>query len=246
VRGQKQAVRAVKTATIVSPALNRQAKNRLFRGLERFTNTGDSIEEYKVLAKAWPSLWPLNLRDSRDSQERPLAWSDMCHALFLVYRDVLRRVWASEREAVLGGPSVGFLLGIGGQFDAIAGGISVGIPKLNEVWNKIRNACPGAFVASSALVWPEWRSGDFTYYTGSEFELALYSLFRESWRAKVCARCSTYFVAQKPPQLYCSVECSNATHQKSALKWWRETGAKRRASQKGRRPKQNRRERKHR
>jgi hypothetical protein len=96
---------------------------------------------------------------------------------------------------------------------------------------------------------PIWPRGDFFYKPTStapmnEFQVAFYHLFRESWRARICAGCSGYFIAAKPPQMYCSTECSNAAHRPSVKKWWDLVGAKRRANQYKNRPKKFSRERK--
>jgi hypothetical protein len=221
--------RLPKRATIVSPDLNYQAKQRLFRGLERFANTGDSPEEYRALAKAWPSFWPLDLRDG--PQLNPLAWPDSGHALFLVHRNALRRLWISDPVA-LAGNDLPFLLGIGDEFDCLKMGRRDVLPLgIAEAWDTLKQVHPDAHVFTHPVVHPHWRLGEFTYQEQNEFQSAVYLLFRESWRAKTCAKCSTYFVAQKPAQLYCSVECSNASHRTAALKWWKEKGAKVRAAQ---------------
>src|SRR5262249_24072965 len=81
-----------------------------------------------------------------------------------------------------------------------------------------------------ALFWPDWASGRVEYVSRIDFQRAIWLLFRESWRAKVCPKCSTYFLAQKPAQLYCSVSCSSAVHRASSLNWWKETGAQTRAA----------------
>ncbi len=219
-------------ATVRFPVGKRLApaeRDRLWKGLERFVNCGDSKQDYQALGHGFPRFWPLNLQDT---QGKSLAWTDTCHSLFLVYRDVLRRVWASEKSAVLGGHSVPFLLGIGSEFDAIGNGVSIGIPKLSEAWQKIQEAWPGIFLSSKALAWPDWISGNFVYYAQSEFHLALYSLFRESWRARTCPRCNLQFVARKPKQIFCGTVCSAGSRLATKREWWSRVGAKRRAKQK--------------
>jgi hypothetical protein len=246
-RGYEGKVNAFRP-TVVSTHLNRQARRRLFRGLERFANTGDSVEEYAALSKGWPSFWPLDLRGG---EAQSLAWDDACHALFLVFRDTLRRVWLSDPSALKDG-SLSFLLGLGDQFphlkmgrlETVAGGGQAlrGAPRvspvgLNEAWEKIKSVHPDADVGTAPAAFPHWKSGNFTYVPQIDFQEALYALFRESWRAKVCAHCSTYFVADKPAQLYCSTKCSNGAHLAQALKWWNEKGASKRAAGRKTRPK---------
>jgi hypothetical protein len=224
-----------KRATVVScePSdLAPEERQRLYYGLERFVNAGDGPEEYKALSKAWSSFWPLDLQDGPGDE---LAWTGACHRLFLVYRDTLRRVWISDPDALRGG-ALNFLLGLTGWE------ITLPSPQgwqLREARDRIEETYARATVVSHTVVYPHWKSGVFTYSPHDDFQRALYVLFRESWRAKVCARCSTYFVAQKPAQLYCGIECSNASHKKAALKWWKEKGVVRRAAQAGHRRKRN-------
>lgn len=213
-----------KRATVVSYEPNDLAigeRHRLYKGLERFVNAGDDLKDYKALPKAWPDFWPFDLQDGHGNS---LAWADECHLLFLVCRDALRRVWMSDPVALQGG-MVSFLLGLSGW--------KISLPdeaRLILARDRIQFDYPDATEASRPVVYPHWKGGTFSYSPDNDFHRALYSLFRESWRAKVCAKCSTYFVAQKSAQLYCSVGCSNDSHRTAALKWWRNKGAKRRAA----------------
>ncbi len=204
-------------------------RQRLFRGLERFAYAGDSAEEYKALAKGWPGLWPRTLLDG---QGNSLAWHDDCHALFLVFRNALRYVWTPLPDAVKRG-AVSFLLGIGGEFERLETGGIVLLPVqgLNEAWDKIEKHDPAGSDTSRPVLYPRWSTGEIAYDPGNDFQRALYLLLRESWRAKICARCSTYFVAGKPAQLYCSTACSGGVKKERTLKWWRNVGANRRAAQ---------------
>jgi hypothetical protein len=226
-----------KKVSVISAAVSRQAKKRLFKGLERFANTGNSLEEYRALGKGWQDFWPL---DSRDEHWKPLLWVDSGHALFSLFRDSLRCLWASDPSSVhsdetrveecpLHVDALSFLLGIGGQFRHLAkeGGRRDLHPRgIVEAWEVLRRNHPDVRVIASPVVYPHWRRGEFTYIPENDFQRAVYLLFRESWRAKVCANCSTCFIAEKPAQLYCSVQCSSASHRTAALKWWREKGAK--------------------
>lgn len=223
---------AVQEATIAPLDVNRLApkeRERLFCGLERFVRTGDSIEEFRELAKLWPSFWPRTLLDGQGSS---LAWDDDSHDLFLVFRNALRYVWTPLPDAVKRG-AVSFLLGTGGEFETLEAGGAVLLPVqgLNEAWAKITKYRPSGADTSRPLLYPQWSTGEIAYRPGNDFQSAIYVLLKESWRAKVCARCSTYFVASKPAQLYCSTACSGGVKKDRALKWWRSEGAKRRAAQ---------------
>jgi hypothetical protein len=78
---------------------------------------------------------------------------------------------------------------------------------------------------------PDWATGQFEYRPACDFQRALHLLFRNSWRAKVCARCRKCFVADKPAQLYCGSECYEHIKLLRSRVWWRERGASWRAEQ---------------
>jgi hypothetical protein len=102
--------------------LARPEKERLWKGLERFVNCGDSESDYKALGRAFPDFWPVEIwhypkqgpptpapvlgrivsdaeLSEEEGQTESLAWNAVCHALFLFYRDTLREVWYAERSA---------------------------------------------------------------------------------------------------------------------------------------------------
>lgn len=217
--------------TVFSPAPNVLAgpreKQRLLKGLERFANTGESLEEYQALRRAWPGFWPIHLF----GEGRDLAWTVECHRLFLFYRDALREVWKLGPRARLG--YLPFLLGM--MWSTFSDKPPVGVDsRLHSIWAELKQKHPTLEALQLLVVRPIWARGSFIYCPTStaprnEFQIALFVLFRESWRAKVCPGCSTFLVAEKSAQLYCSPECSNAAHRASLLKWWRAVGASKRA-----------------
>jgi hypothetical protein len=113
-------------------------RERLWKGLERFVNCGDTEDDYWALSQAFWGFWPmmiyhLPLLDCRifESQEnnkpiapfsaaeveedrpRSLSWAPECHKLFLFYRDTLRDVWSGkETKAWFPGGRAEFLLGL--------------------------------------------------------------------------------------------------------------------------------------
>jgi hypothetical protein len=103
-------------------------RERLWIGLERFVNCGDSESDYSSLSHNFPNFWPIGIwhfpgRDSRYEPEfdsRPktssnldrgcnrkeetlesLDWHPACHGLFLLYRNALRHLWGDGSDEFL-------------------------------------------------------------------------------------------------------------------------------------------------
>jgi hypothetical protein len=73
----------------------------------------------------------------------------------------------------------------------------------------------------------DWQRGQFIYEPRTEFQKALYHLFRQSARAKVCGNrdcLAPYFIADKTIQRYCSDACAQVFQQAWKRKWWAEHG----------------------
>jgi hypothetical protein len=76
----------------------------------------------------------------------------------------------------------------------------------------------------SARLYAEWDEGVFFYEGGCDFQKALYLLFRQSWRARVCEQCEAKFIALRPAQKYCSTDCSEKMQRQLKRSWWAEHG----------------------
>lgn len=80
--------------------------------------------------------------------------------------------------------------------------------------------------------WPpqvelDWLRSQFVYTPTTEFQRAVYELFRRSAFAKVCANpdCpAPYFVAHKTAQRYCMYECAQVFQREWKRRWWKERG----------------------
>ena len=75
-----------------------------------------------------------------------------------------------------------------------------------------------------AQFFADWDEGTFHYRGMCSFQRALYLLFRESWRARVCERCSAKFIARRVAQRYCTTDCSDAIQRELKRRWWAEHG----------------------
>jgi hypothetical protein len=187
-----------------------------------------------------------------------LDWHPVCHKLFLFYRDRLRKQWEDVWEDDELGPE--FFLGQC-SWNEKASEVAEGHLRQNQIplaidtnlfgqmvraWWEILSQFPEAFISSDALrrVRMIWSLGNFYLDPQNDFEAAFLLLFRQSWRARVCPRCKTYFVARKPKQKFCGTVCSAGSRLASNRKWWKRTGAKQRAAQTRRQEARHRRERK--
>lgn len=73
----------------------------------------------------------------------------------------------------------------------------------------------------------DWQRSQITYEPQTEFQSALYALFRQSRLAKVCANpdCpAKYFIARRASQDYCSDGCAKVFQSKWKRQWWAENG----------------------
>jgi hypothetical protein len=81
----------------------------------------------------------------------------------------------------------------------------------------------------------DWQRREFIYEPRTDFQRALYGLFRQSARAKVCgnSECpAPFFIAHKPTQRYCSEACAEVFQREWKRRWWAAHGARRRRSRK--------------
>jgi hypothetical protein len=223
-----------KGATVQAFWPNRQApkaKEFLYAGLEEFVNAGNSDLDFRKFAAMCPSFWPF---DTQEFGAGLLRWIAAARPVLLVFRDYLRRVWISDPQAYEKGYLL-ILLGLDVRFadEPEIQFWSSQRQELHEAWAQLRKVHPEISIGIRPIVNPIWGLASFSYGPVNDFQKAVYQLFMESWRAKVCSRCSKYFIAQKPAQIYCSTKCSGGVKRARSLEWWRqEGGARRRAAQK--------------
>jgi hypothetical protein len=75
-----------------------------------------------------------------------------------------------------------------------------------------------------AQFFADWDEGVLHYRGMCQFQRALYLLFRDSWRARVCEKCGTRFIARRVAQKYCTTDCSDAVQRDLKRRWWAEHG----------------------
>jgi len=228
-------LKQTKEATVLAFWPNRQApetKELLFAGLEEFVNLGNSDQDFRTFADKYPNLWPFETQES-EPQPRALRWITPARPVLLAFRDYLRKIWISDPEAheraylrVLLGLDVRFADQPEIQF------WSFQRRELHEAWDLLRKVHPEIFIGVRPVVNPVWGLASFSYAPENDFQRAVYQLFLENWRAKVCPRCSKYFIAQKAAQIYCSTKCGGGVKRERSLEWWRREGAARRRTAK--------------
>ena len=237
------------TTVRVFPSHNRgNEKGIFFEGLTALANLSDDMSEYQKLMLTYPDVWPMEIQNGAGEK---LQWAPEAFALLRLYRDLLRCVWdwphdpASHYERNRKREALQILMGIS-NFETM--GISNFERMLKEedfppgtpsseyqcTWREIRSNIAGAIPASPGRAFPSWPSGQFVYVPANPFQEALYLLFRESWRARICRACQKFFVADKQQRQYCSSVCAGEAKKRHDLEWWHRRHGKVARSQKKR------------
>lgn len=210
-------------------------KSRLWEGLQKFANLGNSFEDFTRFAKQWPTFSPCEIRKGEPSSiSMTLEVDPNFHVLVMTYRNYLRRVWISDPEVDAQGLA-DILLGLRVEPSCVDAdfGARGGLSQLISIKSQISALTPQG--SDQFAVFPEviasWRYGDFTYDPLNDFQRAFYLLFRERWRARICEQCRAYFIADKPPTRYCSTRCYGEAKRKRSLIWWKRKGRARRKKQ---------------
>src|SRR5258708_5842217 len=182
---------------MIAGSTRRATKNSeaLFSRLEQFANLSDDARAYEVFAQQHLDFLPVMFYDyelGQAARDSPVGWRTEFHELFRVFRDLLREVWKHGGNAELA-----ILMGTAewawkvinreaepGTLDAIFRGYET---RLKEASARI----PAKYFAVPAKVYPDWSVGTFRYKADTQFREAMYLLFRQSWRAKMCPRCAS-------------------------------------------------------
>ena len=204
-------------------------KWRLLSGLEKFVNLGSTQQDFAKYATQWPTFSPIAIRKGGPTGE-PMGLTPDMHVLALKYRDYLRHVWVSDPKVDAIGLA-DILLGLKTQEARDPSDPAPAkFDQRTSLGSQIKSFAPHGsdqFLASPTVT-ASWRFGDFCYCPLTDFQRAFYLLFRESWRARICAHCRAYFIADKPPKRYCSTACYGEAKRGRSLEWWRRKGAARR------------------
>ena len=148
--------------------------------------------------------------------------------MILGLRDILRAVWRHDADGYEW--CVDMLLGL--DCGIYRGGLQAyeADPNFPGMLSHAALRCIHPYIDKiiHSEIHARWPTGEFEFITASFFHRAVYQLSKENWRARVCPQCARYFIAGKPPQLYCSTTCYGSAKRKRDLKWWRTEGAAKR------------------
>jgi len=177
----------------------RRDRRKLFQALEAFANVRPDKKGWAHFRRLWPDFFPSEEYDRVAAGSEPSV---------LKYPYWLKQIWWGGET----NPYLHILLGLEPTPDRKAEGTP------EEAWvADLRSIIPVEFYA-------DWDEGIFRYQGGCDFQRALYLLFRESWRARVCEKCNANFNARRAAQKYCSTDCSESVQRELKLKWWADHG----------------------
>jgi hypothetical protein len=190
----------------------RKDRRRLFRALEEFTAIRGDKEAWAHFQKRWPDFFPEWEYEKAINEETP-SIAD--------YPYWLDQIWMGGESR----PYLGIMLGI------------TPTPRFEDLLPEEFGAARMSSIPPS-LFQLDWTWGSIVYVGACDFQRALYLLYRESWRARICAVCETTFIAKRVAQKYCSTDCSETMQREVKKKWWAEHGPQWRKERKASTPKQ--------
>lgn len=206
-------------------------------------NLGDSLEDFVAFGRQNTEFFPILILDETTVSGMPLSqpcvqgtrftaegdmpiwtrvitWDAACHRLALFYRDTLRRAaWPTTPQRDSWGTDFMLLL-------------AIEPPATFADWHDAFKVVRDRYLAASAeapgfsRLRADWETGTFEYQPENDFQRAVYVLFREGWRAKICPQCLRRFIASRPVQSYCSTRCSGKAKRERNLAWWNTHGKK--------------------
>ena len=191
---------------VLSERRLKRDRRKLFLALQDFANVRPSQQGWANFRKQWPVFFPAEEYEKVKNNTTPNIAD---------YPQWVDGLWeGAEPEPILS-----ILLGLK--------------PPPDLTYVEFHEDAYGHQIASMPSDWwLDWAKGVLVYESTCDFQRALYLLYRESWRARICNKCSAKFIAKRAAQKYCSTDCSEAVQQMLKLKWWTEHGEKWRTERK--------------
>ena len=208
----------------------REQRERLYSALENFVNISDDEAAYEMFAAQSPDFFPMEIDDGSGNR---LTWVSECQEMVLTFRDLLRSIWRSDPRA-LRDETLRILMSLAPEVfqnsEGYYSGSNSPAGHFDNAIRKLKIFHPDVKPISANII-PSWRSGIFIYRPLNAFQNALYLLFRESWRARVCPSCERFFIADKAARMYCTSRCSGEARRRRDLDWWRREGSHKRRTE---------------
>jgi hypothetical protein len=176
----------------------RRDKRKLFLALQELANIRPDKEGWAQFRKRWPQFFP---------EEDYAKVAQGSNPSVADYPYCIGQLWIGGYAPLL------LMLGI----DTVAYDVQALPPE--EMWTASLKRISAEFDA-------DWDEGVFRYQGSCDFQRALYLLFRESWRARICDKCGSKFIATRSAQKYCTTDCSEGMQRELKKKWWAEHGEK--------------------
>lgn len=236
-------MKQTKRTTVPATVLNRRADDKevLFAALEAFINLGESPVDLQWFGSNWPEFLPADLYEPTALD---LSEANLSGPLVGWYKQQLRKVWERRDPA---GVRLGMLLrfhnpdmnpmsddlqrlaALDPTFDE---DVRAWVAVFDEVYGPLIEEDPmGEFFGPKQPInyVLDWRAGRVGFDFPSDFQHAVHTLLRESWRARICEVCRKYFIASKPARMYCSTACFGENRRKGWRDNWVNKGKARRA-----------------
>ena len=187
--------------------------------LKDLANLRDEAAAFGWFARRWPGFVYVPDTDLPYALSVPLTGiPDLPNRFLRMWqlREDIRRVWK-------------------GDSDKLKALLSPGVPP-EELTVEERHALLTKDDSSTAgeWAWPpqlkvDWLRSQFVYVPRTEFQKAVYELFRKSSLVKVCGNpdCVTpFFIGRRAAQRYCSDLCAQVFQREWKRRWWKERGTK--------------------
>jgi hypothetical protein len=192
-----------------SSAVRVLAEADLIRALEELANLRDEVAAFERFCTRWPELayFPAEMPDPHPVEETALPAK-----FWLIYerRQKLRDIWEGELL-----PLRQFLLPSDPPEEVRA-----------EYIDRASSEIQVGFLWDAPFTL-DWTRSEIIYKPKTEFQRAIYALFRKSALVKKCENpeCpAPYFVARKANRRYCSENCAEVFQREAKRNWWAEHG----------------------
>jgi hypothetical protein len=220
---------------------NRQAaklRDQQLESLAAFANMGDHPNDWKKFQLKYPRFFPSDTiyRLASASLQTFSVLLDTTTTRLLLYRDHLRRVWTRSDPK---GESLKILYGMERKLDPPErNDAPFGTPpKIHPLFINGKSLMPDEYnrpLLPEGELLVDGISGEISLEFGSEFQQSVFELMKNRWRARTCAQCARYFIADKTAQAFCSPACAGDAKRTRALEYWRTTGNATRQARAGR------------